>query len=56
MIKTEMKNYNMTLTEQQQQYLHDHLTSTEQQQRYLHYRQVKLMNMSIRNVKKYCFS
>ena len=40
MIKLKMKNYNMILT--------------EKQQKYQHYHQVKLINMNILQVKKYC--
>ena len=39
--KLEMKNYNMTLTEKQQKYQHDHLEES--------------INMSILQVKKYYF-
>ena len=41
MIRLEMKNCNMVLTEKQQKYQHYHLK--------------KLINMSILQVKKYCF-
>ena len=41
MIRLKMKNYNKLLT--------------EKQQKYQHYHEVKLINMNILQVKKYCY-